>query len=175
MTTKFRSIQDDHLTPDAYFQAKTTDLYRKSYSTSGIERAQPAVAKPNSGETRANQEAAKYASIDFILNQFTTGGVLPTVPVSYADLSNIPNNLTEMQSALDSVYNLFGQLPASIRSQMNNDVRNYPAYVQSEYGQKQLQDAGILPKPTVAAPHPVTESPIPEVATKRKMKDNSED
>lgn len=145
------------------------------FSTSGYGRTKPAVPKFNSGETRANQEAAKYASIDFILNQFTKGIQPAVLPIGFADISRVPSNLSDMISALDSTYDIFSQLPSSIRAQMNNDIRNYPAFVQSEAGRTQLIEAGLLKAPVAEHTEATVTKPIvetPAVSDKAKSSDS---
>lgn len=149
---------------------------RKAFSTSGYNRAFQATALVNSGETRADQDAAQYASIDFILRQFTRTGSLPIVDAEayYGDISQMPNNITDMMSQLDRVYDIFSQLPSDIRLKMNNDVRNYPAFAQSETGKAMLMEAGFIPKPQEPAAPVAPVIPAPsEPPKKTKSSDDS--
>jgi len=135
---------------------------KSTLPTSGAHRAAPTTQKFNSGETKADQESAKFQSIDFILNQFTKGVPLPITDTVYQDLSLVPNNLTDMQDSLDRVYNVFNSLPSALRAQMNNDVRNYPAFAASEQGIKQLTEHGYIKAQEPEAPKAADVEPAPK-------------
>lgn len=112
--------------------------------------------------SRTRQEFAQDADINTIVERFGIGHEMPinTKPPLSGDFTDLP----DYKAALDMVRaadDLFGTLPAKIRSRFNNDPAQYIAFFEDPDNMDEAIKLGLA-----KAPPAVQDAPSPIVETK---------
>lgn len=100
------------------------------------------------GKTMTDQSDKNMVNINTIMANYAKTGILPQFPEKieqYLDVTQIPSYM-EAQEQIAEARDLFMQLPATIRKDMNNNPQNLESYLTDERNKEKLIKYGILKK-----------------------------
>lgn len=121
--------------------------FRTAYSWT--RKQSEAFATINTEESLTQQSDALDLDINIIMSRFGQTGQLPNVvePGKYGDFSNAPT-FREAQDIIHQANEMFGQIPAKIRKQFDNDPAQFLDFVNNPDNIEELRKMGL------AAPEP---------------------
>lgn len=110
-------------------------------------------------ERKTKSEFAQECDVNLLIARWKKTGIAPQAldasKAVFGDFSQVPTR-TEMHDLVSDAYDAFGQLPAEIRREFNNDPRVFVASSETPSGMALLVKHGLA---TVAAPTPSPASP----------------
>lgn len=127
-----------------------------------IDRPPPVVLGPFE-PSRTRQSEAKAADINEIMRKYDKTGLFPQGQreALYVDVSEMPDYRTSLDT-IRKADELFMQLPAVIRTKFDNDAAMFLDWTSDPDNREEMIELGMLPKPEVLAPTPVSEAPVVE-------------
>lgn len=120
-------------------------------------------ANEPASRNRTKQEFYKDANINYIMKKYRKTGILGD-PLNYkigeyGDFTS-GNDFFETMRKVTNVKNIFGKLPAHIKTKFNNEPQNLIEFLTKEENNEEAYNMGLKTRPPVPAPVPPDTPPV---------------